>query len=155
MDGAKLRISPWVGEFNKTKSPGSSASQRKIPLISTSYNWDSPDAGGHFYDIWGWNFTQLCKAWKSNIISLLKKKSLQWKNPWRPRLGETDSFSTDYLRWSEIIYLMMLKHYNFIHCFSFMYEFLNKVYESSASAFIIRMISDRFTTSKRSENILT
>ena len=53
MDGAKLRISPGVGEFNKTKSPGSSASPRKIPLISTSYNWDSLDAGGHFYDIWG------------------------------------------------------------------------------------------------------
>ena len=48
MDGAKLRIFPGVGEFNKTKSPGSSASQRKIPLISTSYNWDSLDAGGIF-----------------------------------------------------------------------------------------------------------
>ena len=92
---------------------------------------------------------------KAILYLYWKKKSLQWKNPWRPRLGETDSFSTDYLRWSEIIYLMMLKNYNFIHCFSFMYEFLNKVYESSAAAFIIRMISDRFRTRKRSENILT
>ena len=39
---------PGVGEFNKTKSPGSSASQRKIPLISTSYKWDSLDGGGVF-----------------------------------------------------------------------------------------------------------
>ena len=37
-----------MGEFNKTKSPGSSASQRKIPLISTSNNWDSRDGGGVF-----------------------------------------------------------------------------------------------------------
>ena len=29
-----------VGEFNRTKSPGSSASQQKIPMISTSYNWE-------------------------------------------------------------------------------------------------------------------
>ena len=28
--------------------PPSSASQRKVPLISTSYNWDSLDAGGIF-----------------------------------------------------------------------------------------------------------
>ena len=48
MDRAKLRISPGVGEFYKTKSPGLSASQRKIPVISTSYNWDSLDAGGIF-----------------------------------------------------------------------------------------------------------
>ena len=48
MDRAKLRISPGVGEFHKTKSPGLSASQRKIPVISTSYNWDSLDAGGIF-----------------------------------------------------------------------------------------------------------
>ena len=38
MGGAKLRISPR----------GSSASQRKIPLISTSYNWDSINGGGVF-----------------------------------------------------------------------------------------------------------
>ena len=31
-----------------TKSPGSSASQRKIPLISTSDNWDLLDVGGVF-----------------------------------------------------------------------------------------------------------
>ena len=37
-----------MGEFNKTKSPGSSASQRKIPLISTSDNWDLLDLGGVF-----------------------------------------------------------------------------------------------------------
>ena len=48
MGGAKSRISRRDGEFNKTKSPGSSASQRKIPLISTSYNWDSLDGGGVF-----------------------------------------------------------------------------------------------------------
>ena len=35
-------------KFNKTKSPGSSASERKIPLISTSYNWDLLDVGGVF-----------------------------------------------------------------------------------------------------------
>ena len=29
------------------------------------------------------------------------------------RLGETDRFSTDYLRWPEIIYLMMLKNYSY------------------------------------------
>ena len=48
MGGVKLRISPRVGEFNNTKSPGSSGSQQKIPLISTSYNWDSLDRGGLF-----------------------------------------------------------------------------------------------------------
>ena len=31
-----------------TKSPGSSASQRKIPLISTSDNWDLLGVGGVF-----------------------------------------------------------------------------------------------------------
>ena len=30
-----------------------------------------------------------------------------------PRLGETDSFSIDYLRWSEIIYLMKVKNYSY------------------------------------------
>ena len=35
---------PGMGEFNKTKSPESSASQRQIPL-----NWDSLDGGAFLW----------------------------------------------------------------------------------------------------------
>ena len=46
----------------------------------------------------------------------------------------------------------MLKNYSYSLYFIYVHEFFNKVYESSASTFVIRMISERF---KRSEHILT
>ena len=62
-----------MGEFNKTKSPGSSASQRKIPL-----NWDSLDGGGVFM-IFGDEI--LLIRVRSNIISLLNKNRYNERTP--------------------------------------------------------------------------
>jgi len=40
-----------------------------------------------------------------------------------PRLGETDSFPIDYLKWPEIIYLMMLKNYSYSLYFIYVWIF--------------------------------
>ena len=40
-----------------------------------------------------------------------------------PRLGETDNFSIDYLRWHERFYLMMLKNYSYSLYFIYVWIF--------------------------------
>ena len=62
-----------MGEFNKTKSLGSSASQRQIHL-----NWDSLDGGGVFM-IFGDEI--LLIRVRSNIISLLNKNHCNERTP--------------------------------------------------------------------------
>ena len=70
------------------------------------------------------------------------------------RLGETDSSSIDYLRWPEIIYLMILKNYSY--SLYFIYVWIFKFFASLPvlSFYVcieIRTISERF---KRSESYI-
>ena len=66
-----------MGEFNKTKSPGST----KIPLISTSYNWDSLD-GGAVFMIFGDEILPIrVRLGDGNIISLLNKNRYNERTP--------------------------------------------------------------------------
>ena len=70
------------------------------------------------------------------------------------RLGETDSSSIDYLRWPEIIYLMILKNYSYSLYFIYVwiFKFLSSLPVLSFYVCIeIRMISDMF---KRSESYI-
>ena len=116
---------PGVGEFNKTKSPGSSASQWKIPLISTSYNWDSLD-GGVFLWYLGMKFYSFVSGSEKQYNIFIEQKSLQWKTTWSQihwGYRETDSSSVDYLRWPEIIYLMILKNCSYSLYFIYVWIF--------------------------------
>lgn len=67
MGGAK-----WVGEFNKPNSPGSSTSQQKTPMISTSYNWE-----GVFLSYLRMKFYSFVSGLEKQYNIFIEQKSLQ------------------------------------------------------------------------------
>ena len=90
-----------VREFNETNSRGSSASQQKIPMISTSYNWE-----GVFLRYLRMKFYSFVLGLESNMYNIfIEQKSLldytmkeHLKADSLRFIRETDSFSIDYLR---------------------------------------------------------